>query len=391
VNSPQTIEFSLTQGGPLYRLLRKLGIIRLDDNDALRQSLAVIFVAWLPLELLALLDLRWNGPPQFFSFWTVVSVHVRFLIAIPMLFVAARVLERCCRSAIVCFSEGGFVRGSYDQVAALVRDAERSRNSSMAEFLMLMVVALVPVANVILTGRFALLHDFHDDQPKLAFGAVWYGLFSLPLFNFLLLRAIRHWWIWTNLLWRLARLQLHLIPTHPDRAGGIGHLADPTYGIALVLAATSSVTAASWGSYVYFGKTDPASFIVQLVALILLGLVVAIGPLVPFARALVQARLEGSDPYSGFAATYTRLFERRWVESRDQTGLLGTQDISGLADLISSYQSLETLRLLPFGRDQLIAVVLAVLIPMLPLPVLASGLPVGELLARLFKGLVLGG
>jgi hypothetical protein len=184
---------------------------------------------------------------------------------------------------------------------------------------------------------------------------------------------------------------LRLIPTHPDRAGGIGHLAEPTYGISLVLAATSTVTAASWGSYVYFGKTDPTSFLVQFVALILLGLLVAVGPLVPFASALIQARLEGSDPYSGFAATYTRLFERRWVESRDQKGLLGTQDISGLADLISSYHSLETLRILPFGRDQLMAVIWAVVIPMLPLPLLATKLPVGELMTRLFKGIVLGG
>jgi hypothetical protein len=371
-------------------LLRKLRIVRFDDNDALRQSLAVIGVAWLPLELLAFLDLRWNGPPQFFSFWTIVSVHARFLVAIPILFVAERVLERCCRSAIVCFSEGGFVRGSYDQMIALVRGAERARDSGPAEFLMLVLVAAIPIANVLLTGRFALLHDFQE-QPRIALGVVWYGLFSLPLFNFLLLRAIRHWWIWTNLLWRLSRLRLRLIPTHPDRAGGIGHLAEPTYGIALVLAATSCVTAASWGSYVYFGKTDLASFLVQFIALVLLGLLVAIGPLVPFASALIQARLEGSDPYSGFAATYTRLFERRWVESRDQTGLLGTQDISGLADLISSYQSLETLRVLPFGRGQLMAVIWAVVIPMLPLPVLASRVPVGELLTRLVKGLVLGG
>jgi hypothetical protein len=390
VNPPQTIEFSLTRGGPLFSLLRKLHIIRLRGNDTLRQSLAVIAVAWLPLEMLAVFDLRWSDPPRFFSFWTVVSVHVRFLIALPMLFIAERVLERCCRSAIVCFSEGGFVRGSHDQVVALVRDAERSRNSVLAEVVMLALVASVPLANLAVTGRFALLHDFQK-QPRLAAGAVWYGLFSLPLFNFLLLRTIRQWWIWTTLLWRLSRLRLWLIPTHPDRAGGIGHLADPTYGISLVLAATSCVTAASWGSYVYFGKTDPASFIVQFVALVLIGLLVAVGPVIPFASALMRARLEGSDPYSGFAATYTRLFERRWVESRDQKGLLGTQDISGLADLISSYQSLETLRVLPFGREQLKAVIWAVAIPMLPLPLLASKLPVGELLSRLFRGIVLGG
>jgi hypothetical protein len=168
-------------------------------------------------------------------------------------------------------------------------------------------------------------------------------------------------------------------------------MAEPTYGIALILAAASCVTAASWGSAVYFGKIHPTSFVVQLVALILVGFIVSVGPLLPFARSLVRARLEGSDPYSGFAATYTRLFERRWVESRDQTGLLGTNDISALADLISSYQSLEALRIVPIGKEQLLTVFLAVIVPMLPLPVLASGLPVPEVLGRLFKSLLLGG
>lgn len=387
---PQTIEFSLTEGGPFYRLMQELHVLRKDDSDPLRKSLAVILVTWIPLEVLAILDYRLNGHHQFFSFWTVVSVHVRFLVAIPMLFIAERILERCCRSAMVCFSEGGFVREAQEKVVALVRAAERSRDSVSAEVILLLAVVAGHAGHSLFTGHFAWMHDYPSERER-ELGVIWYGLVSLPLFSFLLLRAVRHWLIWTTLLFGLARLNLRLIPTHPDRAGGIGHMAEPTYGMALILAAASCVTAASWGSAVYFGNIQPAAFAVQLVALLLVGIIVAIGPVLPFARALVRARLEGSDPYSGFAATYTRLFERRWVETKDQTGLLGTNDISGLADLISSYQSLEALRIVPIGKEQLLTVLLAVIVPMLPLPVLASGLPVPEVLGRLFKSLLLGG
>jgi len=383
-----TIDFSLTHGGPFHELMRKLGLVRCDQYDFVRQSLLMIAIGWVPLELFTLLEFREPGAPRFL-FWTVISVHVRYLVAIPLFFLAQQLLERTCKSALTCIGEGVFIRSTRETIVGLARAAERSRSSPTAELVLLAAVLAIHASIWYFTGRAALVHDY--PMPGVpTFGIAWYALISLPLFNFILLRGLRHWFIWTQLLWRLSRLPTRLIPTHPDRSGGIGHLAEPTHGIALMLAAMSCVVAASWGSAVVHGQVEPAAFAVRLITLILLGELVALGPLIPFTGLLLSARLEGSDPYSGFAATYTRLFELRWVTTRDQNGLLGTADISGLADLISSYESLQRLRVVPFGREHLLAVFIAIVLPMLSVPLLASKLSISEVLNHLVEVLILG-
>jgi hypothetical protein len=387
-DSQDAVDFSLTRGGPLYDLMRWFRLVRFDDHDVLRQSLAILAIGWLPLELFALFDPRAAASPQF-SFWTAISIHVRYFVAIPLFFAAENVIERCCRSALVCFSEGRFVRNSENEVAKLAYAAERARGSATPELILLGAVLATHVAIWHFTARTAVVADYPDLTGP-TFGMIWYALVSLPIFNFLFLRCIRQWLTWSMLLWRLSRLKLRLIPTHPDRAGGIAHLAEPTYGIALMLAAVSAVIAANWGSLVFFERISASALAVRLGTLIALGEVIALAPLVPFAGHLMRVRVEGCDPYSGFAATYARLFEWRWVTSRNQNGLLGASDISGLADLISSYRSLETLRVFPFGRTHMLVVLWAILLPMLPLSLLAFKLSLGEIMNHIVEVLMLG-
>ena len=58
---------------------------------------------------------------------------------------------------------------------------------------------------------------------------MWYGYVSLPLFQFLLMRWYFRLFIWTRFLWQVSRLDLSLVPTHPDRVGGLGFLANTVY------------------------------------------------------------------------------------------------------------------------------------------------------------------
>jgi len=367
--------------------MRKLRLIHFDQYDVVRKSLLMIAIGWLPIELFTALELR--EPSGQLGFWTVMSIHVRYLIAIPLFFTAEAMLERCCRSAIACISEGASVRSTRESVLSLAREAEQARSSPVSELVLLASVLAIHASIWYFTGRAALVHDYPPSRTP-TLGIAWYALLSLPLFNFLLLRSLRQWFIWTQLLWRISRLPMRLVPTHPDHSGGLGHLAEPTYGVALLLAGMSAVVAASWGSAVAYGHIEPTSFALRIVIMILFGELVALGPLVPFTGLLWSARLEGSDPYSGFAATYTRLFELRWVATRDQNGLLGTNDISALADLISSYESLHRLRVVPFGREHVLVVFVAIIVPMLPLPLIASNLSISEAMNHLVEVLILG-
>jgi hypothetical protein len=345
-SSQDALDFALTRGGPLYDLMRWFRLVRFDDHDVLRQSLAILALGWLPLELFALLDPHAVATPQF-SLWTAVSIHVRYFVAIPLFFAAENVIERCCRTALVCFSEGRFVRNSEQEVAKLAYAAERARCSATPELILLGAVLATHIAIWHFSAHAAGVTD-HPDLSAPRFGVIWYALVSLPMFNFLFLRCIRQWSTWTMLLWRLSRLKLRLNPAHLDRAGGIAHLAEPTYGIALVFCAVSAVIAANWAHLVFLDRLELNTFALRLGVLIALGQVIALAPLLPFARHLMLLRIEGCDP------------------------------------------SLETLRVFPFGRTHVILVLWAIALPMLPLSPLAFKLSLGEIVNHLVEVLMLG-
>ena len=64
---------------------------------------------------------------------------------------------------------------------------------------------------------------------KLSLAGMWYGYVSLPLFQFLLMRWYFRLFIWARFLWQVSRIDLSLVPTHPDRVGGLGFLSNTVY------------------------------------------------------------------------------------------------------------------------------------------------------------------
>ena len=91
-------DFSLVLGGPLFQLLRKAHL----EGDHLellpRRLLTLTMVAWLPLLLLTLGTSA--GSLTRLSFFHDVEVHVRFLIALPLL-IGAEVLVHLRIRALV--------------------------------------------------------------------------------------------------------------------------------------------------------------------------------------------------------------------------------------------------------------------------------------------------
>jgi len=52
----------------------------------------------------------------------------------------------------------------------------------------------------------------------------WYVFVSIPILQFILLRWYMRLFIWFRFLWQVSRINLNLIPTHPDRCAGIALL-----------------------------------------------------------------------------------------------------------------------------------------------------------------------
>ena len=94
---PDSRDFSLVLGGPLFQLLRRAHLA----DDALmlvRQRVIVIALfAWLPLLVLSALEGQVLGGSAAVPFLLDVEVHVRFLVALPLLIIAELVVHQRMR------------------------------------------------------------------------------------------------------------------------------------------------------------------------------------------------------------------------------------------------------------------------------------------------------
>jgi hypothetical protein len=218
---------------------------------------------------------------------------------------------------------------------------------------------------------------------QLSLTGVWYGYVSLPLYQFLVLRWYFRLCIWARILWQVSRLDLRLVPTHPDRVGGLGFLAHTVYAF-MPLAVAHGVLVAGWiaNRIFYLGATLP-EFKVQIAVLVVFLLGVVLGPLLVFAPQLAQAKRTGSREYGTLAQRYVREFEAKWLRGGAPADepLVGSGDIQSLADLANSFEVVRTMRFAPITRDAIVRLVAATLVPLAPLALTMMSLE--ELLKQL--------
>lgn len=214
-----------------------------------------------------------------------------------------------------------------------------------------------------------------SDQVRSAAGW-WYLLVSVPVFQFLMLYWALRYVLWCWFLYRLSRLDLVLIPSHPDRSGGLRPIGQVHQYWSIVVFAISSLVSASVGLEIVHGRS-PGDYRVELIAFLVLSLVVLFAPLLVFAGKLLDARMRGLLAYGELAAAYTRRFDAKWVHARaggaggsdgsGQEPLLGSADIQSLADLANSYEVVREMRFVPFDMLNVLIILLAVALPFVPL------------------------
>ena len=97
VTSPPATDFSLVLGGPLYQLWRRTRLAG-DALQLLRRRIVVLItVAWVPLLALSIAEGHAWGSVAL-PFLHDIEMHVRLLVALPLLVVAELVVHRRTRT-----------------------------------------------------------------------------------------------------------------------------------------------------------------------------------------------------------------------------------------------------------------------------------------------------
>jgi len=217
---------------------------------------------------------------------------------------------------------------------------------------------------------------------------LWYHFVAVPILQFFLFRWIWRLISWTLFLRDMARLDLELVATHPDRAAGLGFLGGAHLSLAIFPFAFSCVLSAHVAFQVHFEAVAVMSFKVVFAVYLVAMLLLILGPLLIFTPLLARTRRQGLREYGIFANTYNRAFHQRWVagEPPADEPLLGSADIQSLADLGNSFGLIREMKIFPFSQQQILQIAIISSLPGLPLIFLV--MPVGEILQLLAGALL---
>ncbi|MGE3779158.1 MAG: hypothetical protein AB7F89_18370 [Pirellulaceae bacterium] len=214
---------------------------------------------------------------------------------------------------------------------------------------------------------------------------LWNSAVAVPMLQFFWYRWMWRLLIWGLFLWDVSRLNLNLVATHADQAGGLGFLGTAHASLGIFAAALSAVLSAEVAFLVIFRNANISAFQLHYLATVLIIEVLILGPLLMFVPILIRARQAALRDYGLLVGRYNRAFHDKWIlggRSSDEP-LLGSADIQSLADLGNSFELVREMKVVPFSQRVVFQLAMVTSLPCIPLILLV--VPINTILELLTK------
>ena len=392
VNATQAIQPdfpSLLSCGRFHELMERIGMLSEDGYPSVRAAMLVGVGAWFIGAVLTVLQPVLGGVPNLLEYLVDANPAAHALVALPVLIGAERFTDLRLRALVRYPILGGLVEGEAESAyRRAVRTATRRASSAIVESAM-----LVGAASLCVTFALASRHDHAsvwvrgaaDSGGAPSWAALWLQIGVGTVDVFLMIRWLFRSVCWTLLLATLVRLPLRLVPTHPDRAGGLGFLrAYPSLFDGLTLGAGAAVGAKLLNAALLNGATlDQIATAVGTWLLVVL--IVTVGPLLIVWGVLKALRDRALLDAGTFAARAHREFwESRCssTESASSTNYAGVSTLNGLNAVLDRAVEINPLLVSRSAVTQLLVVAT---LPMLP--ALTVQLPLSRVVKLFISGL----
>jgi hypothetical protein len=379
----------LVRGGISYRLGAWLGLEPPTPWRRVLKVLLLVVLTWLPLVILsALKGHAWRGQVSVPLMFDPV-VHTRFLFVVPLLELAEIFVEKSLRAQIQHFLESGLIpHAERPRFAALVARINRLRSMLAAEGAIVVLAILVSItiraaAHLGIRGT-----SWQREGTIITPAGWWYILVSLPILYYYLLCWFWVFVLWAGFLFRVSRLNLELTPTHPDRAGGLGFLGWGMASFAIILLAVSAVISGGLAREIIHGGSSLNSVKYHVILFVVLAIGVLYAPLLVFTGRLARCRFRGLLDFGTLIWIHDHDFDEKWIKTLGSKGdsLLGSRDATSLGAISRAYEHVDNMLLVPFDKKALMVLILAAVIPMIPL--LGTELPFMDILKALGEFMV---
>ena len=376
-------DFLIARGGPYYDLQQRLGLLREGALHAGRRAVFLVGLAWgVPLVLSAIAG-QAIGLSAGRPFLLDLGAWARFFIAVSVFVLMERLVEERLRAHL-----GHFVRapllapGATAAAAAAVVRALRRRDAWAAELVCVVAAYAVTLSGAILlleAGSPSWLVTMDADGARLTAAGWWCALVSSPLFWFLLLRWLWRHAVWGMLLRDLARLELRLVATHPDGAGGLAFIGKYPNAFTALVFAMSCALGAAIAQKLLDGDMAAATYGQLMAAWLVVVLILFAAPLLAFTRPLGRLKEATLLAASAVATRRERASERELLggnmAAADDADTAAPGDIPDAAKLYAAAGKLSTFLI---SRAAIVPVAAAALLPLVAAG--ATQLPIRELL-----------
>jgi hypothetical protein len=350
------------RGGPPMARFNKAGA----DARPLRNALLVALLGWLPLAILTALQSLVTQDDSFPSFITDYAVLARSLIAAPLLVLAEDVAARHLSVLGRHFRDTGLVRAKdQPRFQEIVRSTRSLRDSFVTEMGMIAVALALAVGWA--TVPLHLMPAWHGlGNGSFSVAGIWHQFVSLPILLFLMLGWFWRLILWGRFLFEVSRLELRMIPSHPDGSAGLKFVGISLQSLALGPCALGAILAGTIANRILHQGDTLLSFRMMILGFIVVMLALTAGPLLSFTPKLLEAMHRGALEYGAMARAVGRQWERRWLSGEVRDEVLRTDDFVTTNSLYSIVSHVYTMNVVPVEWRNLVTVVLASILPFIP-------------------------
>jgi hypothetical protein len=395
--SERCAPFSLFDDDLLNRIFASIGLQSRHGRDLAGRIAAVVCLTWMPMAMFALMEGLVSTRIEATNFFADYAAYAQFLIALPLYIIAERVVNRNTREGSRDFLDTGVVDpADVPYVNESHLEVKRLRLAWWPEALCIFLAYFFALSTILPEFFGADLLTWHTQlfghQRHLTWAGGWAMLVALPVYNYWWLRIAWKVAIWTRYLWRMSRLHLQLVASHPDEMGGIGFVGEVQAKFAIVIFAygISSVAAV----VAYKVKIEGASLLVPPVWGTTLGFILGapaafLWPLFMFTKQLFRTKRKMVALYREQATRHARAFEAKWIglHAHDDS-VIDVQELMRINHVATVFERIEHMRVVPFdlrSAMQLIGSTLGSVATALPLMKIEGPLKEWlDLLSRLF-------
>ena len=273
------------------------------------------------------------------------------------------------------------------QLANVIAELRRMRDSVIPELIVIVLAyahtAYIWNSRVVTAPSWAVYHT--GSAVHVTPAGLYFGLVSQMAYQVLIGLGLWKWLLWAFFLFRLSRMKLKLVATHPDGHGGLGFLGLSPLGFSPIALAGATVIGSTWRYQILNTGAHLRDFRLSGLVLLMVVILIALGPLAFFIRDLAKLRRQGILQYGILAQIHSSDFHEKWIVNRKghEEEFLTAPESSALADFGVSYENIEKMLPFPLDKGALLGLALAVALPMLP-AVLAE-IPLKEVLKDLLE------